>query len=186
MTVRTTASAMVPDTPPQGAYAPPEFQLIYLEYGPFVWRAMSYLGVPVSDVEDACQQVFLVVLRKLAEFEGNSAIKTWIYGICLRVASERRKRASASREAPSAEPPEEEVEPAQEAELERQQTRKRLTSALAQLDEDQREVFVLYEIEQLTMKEVARTVACPLFTAYSRLRLARAAMKRLLTAELTP
>ena len=60
---------------------------IFREYAPFVWRGLRRLGVPECDVEDVCQEVFVVVHRKLGDFEGRSSLRTWIYGICARTAS---------------------------------------------------------------------------------------------------
>ena len=58
-----------------------------------VWRALRRLGVPERDLPDAAQDVFVVVHRRLGEFDGGSRVSTWLYAICLRVASDRRRRA---------------------------------------------------------------------------------------------
>jgi RNA polymerase sigma-70 factor (ECF subfamily) len=138
-----------------------------------VWRVLRRLGVREADVEDQCQEVFVVVHRKLAEFEGRAQLATWIYGICLRVASDYRRRAHVRREEPTADLPEEQHSPPQPKLLERAQARALLDAALAELDEDKRAVFVLYEIEEVPMAEVAQAAGCPLQTAYSRLHAAR-------------
>ena len=152
---------------------PPAFAQVFEAHAPTVWRALRRLGVPESDVEDLCQEVFVVVHRKLPSFEGRSALSTWIYGICVRVASDHRKRAHVRRERPTDEVPEGRQSAPQIAELEREQARRMLDRALAELDEDKRAVFVLYEVEELTMAQVADAVGCPLQTAYSRLYAAR-------------
>jgi RNA polymerase sigma-70 factor, ECF subfamily len=139
----------------------------------YVWRALRHLGVSEANVEDASQDVFMVVHRRLADFRGDSSVKTWIYGICVRVASEHRRRAHVVREIPSAEPPVL-AEPAhQDEQLQKRQFLERLARILDQLDEDKRAVFVLYELEELTMTDVAKAVNCPIQTAYSRLHAAR-------------
>jgi RNA polymerase sigma-70 factor (ECF subfamily) len=120
-----------------------------------------------------CQEVFIVVHRKLPEFEGRSTVQTWIYGICLRTASDYRRRAYFRRESAVADVPEKVVQPMQEEGLAQKQASERLAQLLDQLDEAKRQVFVLYEIEELEMKQVADIVGCPLQTAYSRLRAAR-------------
>ena len=66
----------------------PDLAEIFRQYAPFAWRALRRLGVPDADVEDVCQEVFVVVHRKLGDFEGRSSLKTWIYGICPRTASD--------------------------------------------------------------------------------------------------
>jgi RNA polymerase sigma-70 factor (ECF subfamily) len=138
-----------------------------------LWRTLRHLGVAPSDVEDVCQDVFVTVHRKLDGFEGRSSLRTWLYGICLRVAWDYRRRAHIRREMPVAEPPHRVAEPAQEQGLEQQDTQRLLQVLLERLDEDKRAVFVLYELEELPMKEVAEALGCPLQTAYSRLHAAR-------------
>src|SRR5580704_17504684 len=70
----------------------PSFEAVYDEYFPYIWRSVQRLGVAVSQADDAVQEVFIVVHRKLPSFEGRSSIKTWLYGITLRVARVQRRR----------------------------------------------------------------------------------------------
>jgi RNA polymerase sigma-70 factor, ECF subfamily len=109
----------------------------------------------------------------MESFEGRSTIRTWVYGICLRTASDYRRRAHVRREQPVDEVPTQSAEPEQERNAERARQRQRLLELLDQLDDDKREVFVLYEIEELEMKDIATAMGTPLQTAYSRLRAAR-------------
>jgi len=155
------------------AVARPTLRQVFDEHAAFVWRTLRHLGVPEPDIEDSCQDVFVAIHRKLDGFEGRSSLKTWIYGICLRVASDRRRRAHVRRERLVAELPSRAVEPTQVDDYERGQARALLSALLDQLDDDKRAVFVLYEIEGLPMKEIAEVVGCPLQTAYSRLHAAR-------------
>jgi RNA polymerase sigma-70 factor (ECF subfamily) len=134
----------------------------------FVPQTLRYLGVAEALLMDAVQDVFLVALRRRADFEGRSSLRTWLYGICVRVAHDQRRRARASREALVEQLPELPVVAAQEGALEQAEWRRALVSLLAELDHNQRAVFVLYELEGLTMKEVADALACPLQTAYFR------------------
>jgi RNA polymerase sigma-70 factor (ECF subfamily) len=149
------------------------FDGVFERTAPFVWRALRRLGVREADVPDVCQEVFVVVHRRLGDFDGSSALRTWIYGICLRTASQYRRRAPQLREVPETDAREQSVMPEQEESLERRRARDRLDLALQKLDEDKRAVFVLYELEELPMKEVAAALGCPLQTAYSRLHGAR-------------
>ena len=151
----------------------PSVREIFDAYAPYIWRTLRHLGVPEADVEDVCQEVFVVVHRKLESFEQRSALKTWLYGICIRTASDYRRRAHVRRERPVSEPPGLHADATQFDELARSQLRGVLTTLLDELDAEKRTVFVLYEIEDLTMKEVAEIVGCPLQTAYSRLHAAR-------------
>jgi RNA polymerase sigma-70 factor (ECF subfamily) len=154
----------------------PETARLFQAHAEEVWRFLKYLGVREHDLADACQEVFLVAHRKLPEFRGESAPRTWLYGISLRVAKTWRRRRLM---VPLGED-ERSVGPTQEQERERRDTHDLLCWAMDQISEAQREVFVLYEIEELPMHEVAKRVDCRVFTAYSRLRLARRALKRIL------
>lgn len=153
------------------------FEAVYDEYFPFVWRSALRLGVPQAGADDVVQEVFLVVHRKLARFEGRSTLKTWLYGITLRVARVHRIRARRPAEgqgadadevrAPEATRPDERAQNAEGVRL--------VHAILDELDDEQREVFVLAELEELSAPEIAEVLGAKLNTVYSRLRLARAA-----------
>lgn len=147
---------------------------IVRDHGPYVWRVLRRLGVSEADVDDVCQEVFLVVHRKLGEFEGKSALRTWIYGIAIRTASDYRKRAHRRHEVATAELPEAPGSDDPHRTLQLRQARTMLDELISALDDDKRAVFVLFEIEQLGMNDVAAALGCPLQTAYSRLHAARA------------
>lgn len=167
--------------------ATPEFERVFTEHAAFAWRVLARYGVHERELEDACQEVFLVVFRSLAQFQGRSALRTWIYGICRRVAANARARAANRHELLSDALPERAADPTAEVDafeaLAHKQALSLLEDLLARLPAEQREVFVLYEIEELTMREVAETLGCSQNTAFSRLYAARreleAALKRL-------
>ncbi|HQY60052.1 MAG: sigma-70 family RNA polymerase sigma factor [Myxococcales bacterium] len=156
---------------PRGA--PLDVATVFREHLPFVFRALRRLGVAEGDIDDVCQEVFVVVMRKLAEFEGRSQLRTWIYGICVRSASDYRKRAPRRREVLTDEVPEGVTGKGPHEYATEAEARDLLDRLLAELDDDKRAVFVLYEIEELPMAEVALALECPLQTAYSRLHAAR-------------
>ena len=146
---------------------------IFDEHARYVIRTLRHLGISEADVEDVGQEVFVTVHRKLSEFEGRSKLRTWLYAICLRVASDHRRRAYVVRERVTESPP---VDTGERSGLEPDtsvESRAFVRQLLSELDEDKRNVLVLYEIEGLTMREVAEVVGCPLQTAYSRLHAAR-------------
>src|SRR5262245_65871367 len=88
-----------PFTPEHAPMAEPmTFREVYDEHFRFVWRSLRRLGVRESDVADAVQDVFVVVHRRLGDFEGRSKVTTWLYGICYRVAKDRRRVAYVRRE----------------------------------------------------------------------------------------
>lgn len=142
-----------------------------VEHAPFVWRVLVHLGVPSSRLEDASQEVFLVALG--SGFKGRSSLQSFLYGVCRNVARELRRRYRDQSEIPTDELPETIVQPAQEGELWVKRAHERLLLALDQLDEAQREVFVLFEIGELSMDEIASIMGAPLRTCYSRLQAAR-------------
>ena len=131
---------------------------------------------------DACQEVFTVVYRQLPSFEPHAPLPAWIYAITWRVARDHRRRGRRKPEVLSDTTPDTPASDDLEAALDRRQQRERLLALLDRLDEDRREVFVLYELGEMTMNEVAAIVGCPPQTAYARLYAARrdleAAVKR--------
>ena len=164
----------------------PSFEEIFVDHAPFIWRALRRLGVAGSDAEDVCQEVFLIVHRRLSTFERRSTIKTWIYGICVRVAADYRKRAHRRHETSSDELPDGSATDNPHDQLEDRQSRALLDAALSKLDSDKRAVFVLFELEELSMVEVAEIVRCPVQTAYARLYAGRreieGALRRVMAA----
>lgn len=156
---------------------------IFRDLAPFVLRALRRLGVREADVDDVVQEVFIVVHRRLSDFEGRSTIKTWVYGIAVRVASDYRRRAPIRREVltePELDRADSSPDPEERAA--RRQAVERLDRILDDLDDDKRAVFVLYEIEGLVMNDVASAVGVPLQTAYSRLHAARKIVQERLRA----
>jgi RNA polymerase sigma-70 factor (ECF subfamily) len=164
--------------PHAGGAPTPTVRQIVEQYSVQVWRALRYCGVPQADLHDACQDVFVVIHRKLDEFEHRSSLGTWVYGICMRVASSYRRTAHRRREDVVAETPDLAVHPTQLQDVEEHRARERLLAALDKLDADKREVFVLFEIEERPMAEIAALLGCPLRTVYSRLEAARKELAR--------
>jgi RNA polymerase sigma-70 factor (ECF subfamily) len=180
---------------PEEAVAPAtgglSFQQVYEAHFQYIWRCLRGLGVSEHALDDAAHDVFLVVQRKLASFDGSQArLTTWLYAIALRVAQRYRSQtAKDARRSVSLLPPElDEVElghcAVERAELGcRLEQAERLSlarRALEALDADKREAFVLACIEQRSAPEIAELTGVPLNTVYSRLRAARG----LFTAEI--
>jgi len=154
---------------------------LFQTYASFVWRTLKYQSVADRDLDDVSQEVFLVVFKKLPEFDPRGSVRAWIYGICIRAAADHRRRARHRHEVLVPDTPDRAIEPAASAELERSAARQKLTEMIQRLDEDKRAVLVLHEIENLPMNEVALIVQCPLKTAYSRLAAARKQMLTMLS-----
>ena len=159
----------------------PDLAEVFDAHAAYVGRALTCLGVRERELADAIQEVFLVVHRRLGELREPAALRSWLYAICLRKAMAFRRRAARRREDAREEPPEVLDESTPHDELERTRALAVAFEILDELDDDKRAVFVLYEVEQMPMSEVAETVGCPLQTAYSRLYAARREVARRLT-----
>ena len=146
---------------------------VYREHADFVWRSLQHVGVRDSDLEDALQEVFVVVHRKLQSFDGRSRLTTWLFGICVRVAARQRRRAYFRRETQTAEPPERIDANTPEDSALKVERQRQLDRALARLAPEQRAIFVLFELEGRPCQEIADLVGVPLGTVYSRLFKAR-------------
>jgi RNA polymerase sigma-70 factor, ECF subfamily len=179
-------------TPATRAAGSFEIQQVYAAHFRYVWRCLRGLGVSEHALEDAAQDVFLVVQRKLSDFDGSEALlTTWLYEIALRVGRRYRTRtAQETRRSVALLSPalDEQGNGPDEAELlapgnacELEQTERLVLArrALDALDADKREAFVLGCIEQRSAPEIAELTGVPLNTVYSRLRAAR----RLFAAE---
>jgi RNA polymerase sigma-70 factor (ECF subfamily) len=180
-TLRVTPRQAFEDATPSAApvRANLDFDALYAEHFPFVWRCLMGHGVAESALDDAAQEVFLVVHRRLAGFRGESAIRTWLYGIVRNVATNHRRsvrrRATAplDERLPSAKPgPDANAEDAEAAAF--------VARFVAALDDKKRDVFVLALVEELAVPEVAEMLGIPLNTAYTRLRAVRAEFRRAL------
>jgi RNA polymerase sigma-70 factor, ECF subfamily len=150
------------------------FADVYAAHFHFVWRCLQGLGVPREQLDDAVQETFMVVHRRMSELTSELAIRPWIYGILRYVVNNQRRgvvrrlRANARLEvepiAPQAGPFEA---------LQANQARQLLLNFLLTLEVKRREVFYLVDVEDVPIPEVASTLRIPLNTAYSRLRRAR-------------
>ena len=154
-----------------------DFETIYREHHDFVWRSLYHLGVHESGVDDALQEVFLVVHRRLIDFDGRTSVRNWLYGIARRVASDHRRRAQRvrSRLVVVRDP---DVHPAPDRLFGKLSAAQDVGRFLDELDEDKREAFVLSEIEGMTAAEIAEMTGVNMNTVYARLRAARLRFSR--------
>lgn len=164
-------------TPPFSASGLAELAAIYREHRDFVWRCLYHQGVDGSFVEDALQDVFLVVHRKLAIFDGRTSIRSWLYGISRRVASEyRRGTRRGTRHLQVI--PHPEHESLRNNEFGRVAALQEMKLLLDNLDETKREVFILAELEGMTAPEIAEVLQINVNTIYARIRAARKSFDR--------
>lgn len=152
--------------------APPPFRTVFDQHGNFVGRCLRMLGVSRNDLDDALQEVFLAVFQRMRDYEERGRLRPWLYSICIRVAWSRQRTLRRRRE-DCVECPNMTV---RESQHDRAVDREALVVGLRllqRLSPEQREVFWLYEVEELPMSEIARAIDCPMQTAYSRLHTAR-------------
>lgn len=172
---RSDSDSSAPKTPGTRAEGIPrlEIESIYETHNLFVWRSLLRLGVAESDVPDALQDVFLVVHRRLGEFEQRSSIKTWLFGIAMRVASENARRNPRRREQELDASPIAESRPSPAEHAARSEAVELLYALLQELPEEQRAVFILSELEQMSTTEIAAALGRSVHTIVSRLKVAR-------------
>jgi RNA polymerase sigma-70 factor (ECF subfamily) len=156
-----------------------KFEEIYRENYEFVWQTLRHMGTSERDVQDVIQKVFIIAHRRLPEFSGRSSLKTWICGIALRVASDYRRSAVVRREVLSDEAqPDIGTEAMQLHHLEQQEQLSELDEILTELPFEQRTVFVLFELQEMSGEDIAKLQGVSEGTVRSRLRLARQAFWR--------
>ena len=153
---------------------PADLVAIYRAEAAYVVRCLRRLGVATEDVEDAAHDVFVVVHRRLADYDPQRPVRPWLFGIALRVAA-RRGRSRQTAAIPTENLDVVDPAPAVDEQLAQNEARARALEALAVLDLDERAVLVLHDIDGLQASEVAETLGIPTNTVYSRLRRARAA-----------
>jgi RNA polymerase sigma-70 factor (ECF subfamily) len=154
---------------------------VYAEHTDFIWKTLHRLGVRDHHVEDVFQEVLIVVLRRLASFDGRSLMTTWLFGICLRVARGYRRRAYFRRErvvADVGEATRVASDRTPEDEVQHREAQARLYDILDHLELEHRAVFVMFEFDGMACQEIAEMIGVPLGTVHSRLHRARAAFAR--------
>ena len=164
-----------------------DFQTVYRDHHSAIWRFLSHLGVRNSDVPDLTHSVFLIAYRGLAEFEHRSSMRTWLCGIALNVGRDFLKSSVVRLEVLRGELGLSDA-PGFEDSVEVLCQKRQLALAERLLDAlppEQRQVFVLHELEQMSGAEIASLMGTPLGTVRSRLRRARNSFRQQL-AELRP
>lgn len=155
------------------------FDAIYDQHFVFVWRTLRALGVAAAHLDDATQDVFVVVHRRLDTFEGRSKVTTWLFGIARRVARNYRRGLRTAGDLSEVLEAASDGRPSPYEETVRSEAILLLERVLDALEEKKRIVFVLMEIEQMTAEEVAAILGINANTVYSRRRFARLEFDRL-------
>lgn len=145
------------------------------EHYDFVWRSLRRLGVSNTDAEDAAQEVFVSLSRRLADVERGRE-RGFLYRTAVHHAAHVHRSRLRRRESPQAmldDRPD--CAPSPEELLDCARAKELVYRILDRLELDLRAVFVLYELEQLTMAQISEVLEIPSGTVASRLRRARAA-----------
>jgi RNA polymerase sigma-70 factor, ECF subfamily len=150
---------------------------VYEAHFDFVWRSARRLGVRPAHLDDVVQDVFLVVHRQLATYEGRATLKSWLFGITRRVVRDRRRSLQRRPSEPLAADPHDRGALGPDEQLALREQAKLLHAVLDTLDDDKREAFVLAELEQMSGPEIAEALALNLNTVYGRVRAARKAFE---------
>jgi len=168
-----------PELSPEGSV--PDFDVIYEEYFDFVWSTARRLGVTPESMDDVVQEIFMLIHSRVGTLRQPGSLRSWIYGIVRRRASEHRRSRRVSRTSSEGfvlhqrldrAPP---STPLDVAEL--SDRAKLLFTLLGEIEWWQREVFILAELDEMTAPEIAEALRIPLNTVYSRLRTARIAFE---------
>lgn len=166
------------------AALPDRLARLYEDHFDFVWRNARRLGVPEASADDVTQDVFLVVQRRITDFDGRTSIQSWIFGILIRVVRDHRR--SFRRKGARTVSLEQEADrdgsaiayrAANDA-VEHAERVRLFEKLLAELDEDKRTLLILSELEQWTLREIAELFGSNTNTIYSRVRAAKRAFEQ--------
>jgi len=163
---------------------PHALECLYREHARTVLAWAIRLGGPRLDAEDIAQEVFIIALRKVSSFRGDSQIRTWLFSITRNVVNNRRRRAAIRRFVGLdrvQEIPDQHAQP--DVQMERMRQRTLVQRTLNRMSASQREVIVLMDLEERSAPEVAKMLGVPPGTVYSRLHYARRAFTKALKHE---
>lgn len=148
----------------------PAFRELYDDYFAFTWRSLRYLGVSEPQLDDAVQEVWITVHRRLAEFEGRSNLQTWLFGIAVNV--QRNLHRTERRRGGLVPLPNVLISPLADPALEHdaQEAWTLVESFMATLDNERRALFVASLLEQMTPAETAEATGLDVTTIYHRVR----------------
>jgi RNA polymerase sigma-70 factor (ECF subfamily) len=149
------------------------FRALFEREFDYVWASLHRLGVHPREIEDVCQEVFVRVYGKIDEYEPSRPIRPWLFAFAARCAADWRRLArhrvellGVERESPA-------NTPGADVMVERMQDAELVLRALEHIGAGRRAVFILHELDECPMKDIAESLGIPLFTGYSRLRVAR-------------
>ena len=161
------------------------FRAVFESNFDYVWLSLRRLGVHERDLEDVAQDLFVRVHGRFDDYDPSRPIRPWLFAFAVRCASDWRRLARHRVEVLGAPSQGEPAcgSPGAEAGMAHAEEVALVHQALEQVALERRAVVILYELDEVPMKEIAAALGIPLFTAYSRLRVGReeltAAIRRL-------
>jgi RNA polymerase sigma-70 factor (ECF subfamily) len=154
----------------RGPAASLDFDRIYeLEFG-YVWNCLRRLGIPESDLPDVSHEVFLRIFGALGQFDRGRPLRPWLFGICLKTASDFRRLARHRREVQGNSAEMIDAASSAEQRVGESEDRDLVVEALQALRLERRAVVVMHKVDGLTVPEISDALGVPLNTVYSRLR----------------
>jgi RNA polymerase sigma-70 factor, ECF subfamily len=166
-------SNVLESAPPEGRSSTVDFRTVFEEELEYVWNSLRRLGVPPRDIEDVAHDVLLQVYRQLDRYDPGRPIRPWLFGFAFRVASDYRRLARNRLEILDAAAEPRDPLPSALDQLVNAEAMDMAQAVLESIDIAPRAVFILHELDECPIPEVARVLGIPVPTAYSRLRLAR-------------
>lgn len=155
----------------EAATATPDFRRLFDEHHAFVWRSLLHFGVSSAWVDDAVQEAFVVVHRRLPSYDGVVPMRAWLWGIARNVARNQSRSLGREQRRRDAWSAEQAIGP--DAALDRARELRFVHDILLSLDEPLRDALVLSDVEGMTAPEIAAALEVNVNTIYSRLRIAR-------------
>ena len=190
MGVRNTALAIESDDnvvafPPRGgsgsvAMSELDIGRLFDAHAPYLCRVVHRLTGSRETAEDVVQEVFLLAYNRRNELEDRTGIRTWLYRAAVNHVRHRRRsfsRYQGLMDRYQQHPGHRDKEEGPDEVASRVERGRIMQECVAKLSEKLREVFVLYELEELEGNEIAAILDLPVNTVWSRLRLARAAFR---------
>lgn len=162
-----------------------DFRALFDAHVSYVAASLVRLGVGQADRDDLVSEVWVRVHRELPRYDRGRPVRPWLFAFAARVASEHRRLARHRREVVGSEVEAASSEALPDRALEQREAEALVARALEALEDDRRAVFVLHDLDETPVPEIARALGIPEGTAYTRLRAARtdftAAVRRLQT-----
>jgi RNA polymerase sigma-70 factor (ECF subfamily) len=158
---------------------PSALRQLVQEHYDFIWRLLARLNVSGAEVDDAAQQVFMVLVSREGLTIKVGSERAFLYGVALRVAKEFRRKSQSQMNHITPDP-EALIDRTHDAEAvaERSQARRQLDRILEQMPDNLKEAFILFELDDMSVPQIAELLAIPTGTVASRLRRARAHFQR--------